>query len=128
MQFEKVAIFEDRGSFYKINFKVMFRFFVFHSLIKGISSQKWLILKWWSSFFHFWPEIPFLKNCQKNEIVNLSWILVPKLIRICRIKCYVHFFCFDRKYPFRWNLVERIKIINLSWKLVPSLIQVCRIQ
>ena len=32
----------------------------------------------------------------------------------------------DRKYPFRTNLVQKIKIISLSWKLVPKLIRICR--
>ena len=36
--------------------------------------------------------------------------------------------CFDRKYPFWTNLVQKVKIISLSWNLVPTLIRICWIQ
>ena len=35
---------------------------------------------------------------------------------------------FDWKYPFRANLVQKIKMISWSWNLVARLIQICRIQ
>ena len=38
------------------------------------------------------------------------------------------FLVFEWKYPFRANLVQKIKIISSSWNLVPALIRTCRIQ
>ena len=39
-------------------------------------------------FFRFRPEIPFLSKIgrKKIKIVSLSWNLVPRLIRICKIQ------------------------------------------
>ena len=46
-------------------------------------------------FFRFWPEMSFLgKFSPKNQNFNLSWILLSRLIPICRIQCGVHFFSF----------------------------------
>ena len=38
------------------------------------------------------------------------------------------FSVFNRKYPFRENLAQRIKIVSLSQSLVPRLIRIRRIQ
>ena len=81
-------------------------------------------------FFCFRPEIPFLnKVSPKIKILSLSWNLVARLIRICRIQCAMVIFTFSvlhRKYPFWANLVPKFKIVSLSWNL-PRLIRICRI-
>ena len=82
----------------------------------------------------FWANL-----VQKIKIVSLSWNLVPRLIRICRIlwSCFTgntllfkfgrknknfqfkqKFSVLDRKHPLRANLVQQIKIVSLSWNLV----------
>ena len=38
------------------------------------------------------------------------------------------FSIFEWKYPFRANLVQKIKIVTLSWNLVSTLTRTCRIQ
>ena len=51
------------------------------------------------TFFVFERKYSFSANLvQKVKIINLSWSLVPTLIRICRI--HVHFFCFWSGIPF----------------------------
>ena len=69
--------------------------------------------------------------------------MAPTLIQICRIQWWSSAFLlqtettfsdkvaefnddpsfdFDRKYPFRANLVQKLRIINLGWNLIPRLI------
>ena len=43
---------------------------------------------------------PFWANLvEKIKIVSLSWNLVPRLVRICRIQWWSSFFCFRPKTP-----------------------------
>ena len=71
----------------------------------------------------------FLENLvQKIKIASLSWNLVLKLIRICRIQWCCSFFCFRPENHFLSNLVQKIKIAGLSWNLELRLIRICRIQ
>ena len=104
-------------------------------------------------------KFPFRANLfQKFNIVSLSWNIVPRLIRICRIpwgyslvlfwtrntdhrqiwllewfkyakfNSDVHFFYFRQKIPFRANLFANFKIVCLKWNLVPRVIRIYRIQ
>ena len=46
------------------------------------------------TFFVFDWKYPFWANLvQKIKIISLSWNLVPRLIRICRIQWWCSFFC-----------------------------------
>ena len=108
--------FEGRGGFYKFKFKVMFTFSVFDwkcPLIKGICHQKWMILKWWCSFFHF-SEIPFFfEKLSKNQYCQLSWILVPRLIWICRIESWCSLFLFSKKnvlFAQTWSQSSKLSV------------------
>ena len=66
---------------------------------------------------------------QKNKSVSLSWNLVPRLIRICRIEwAFSLFFVLDGKHPFWADLFQKTKIVSLGWNLVSKLIRICRIQ
>ena len=49
----------------------------------------------------FWANL-----VQKSRIVTLSWNLVFRLIRICRIQCIFSFSVLDQKYPFWVNFVQ----------------------
>ena len=60
-------------------------------------------IQWWCLLFHFWPEIPFSgKFGQKIKIVNLSWKLVPTLIRmvIFKLNGDIYFFLFSIRNAF----------------------------
>ena len=72
----------------------------------------------------------FLANlAQKIKVINLTWNLLPRLIRICRIRWWCSFFSvLDWKYPFWSNLVQIFKFFCSKWSLVPRLIAICRIQ
>ena len=75
----------------------------------------------------------FIQNVQNNEIFeifkmfkNNSWINIyyTKSKRLQSLDCL---FCFQLKYLFLVNLVQKLKIIRLSWNFVLRLIQICRI-
>ena len=59
----------------------------------------------------FWKFVPYRK------ILYWSYNLEPRLIRICRIRCWFSF-CLDRKYPFWVNLVQKFKRVSLRQNLV----------
>ena len=66
---------------------------------------------------------------EKVKISSLSWNLVLRLIRICRIRWWSSLFLFlTGNTLFGQIRPKKIKIVNLSWNFVDSLIQICRIQ
>ena len=66
---------------------------------------------------------------QKVKIVSLSWNLVPRLIRICRIQwCCSLSLVWTQNTLFRQLCSKKSKFVSLSWNLVPWLIRICRIQ
>ena len=80
--------------------------------------------------FSFRLKTPFLgKFGPKIKIVSLSWNLVPRPIRICRIQWWCSLFLpSTRNNPFWVNLVQKIKIVSFSWNLVPALIWISKNQ
>ena len=73
------------------------------------------------SFYMLWKE-SFVKHQKFSKYYDHGC----RLIRICRIQWW--HFLFYLKYPFRANLVQKIKTVSLSWNLVPWLIRICRVQ
>ena len=71
----------------------------------------------------FYRKYPFLVNLvQKIKIASLSWNLVLRVIRRCRIQWWCSLFSiFDRKYPCWVNLVQNIKILSLSGNLATKI-------
>ena len=82
------------------------------------------------AFFIFEWSCSFRANnlVLKIKIVILSWNLLPRLIRMCRIQWDVQFLCFQPEVFFWANSVQKIKIISLSWNFVFGLIWIWRIQ
>ena len=80
--------------------------------------------------FPFWLETPFLgKFGPKNQIVRLSWNLVSRLIRRCRIQCWCSPFLLLTGNTFLGQtLVQKMKTVSLNKNLVSRLIPICRIQ
>ena len=68
------------------------------------------------SFYMLWKE-----NFVKHQKFSKYYDHGCRLIRICRIQWW--HFLFYLKYPFRANLVQKIKIVSLSWNLVAWLFQ-----
>ena len=62
-------------------------------------------------FRQIWPK--------KVKIVSLSWNLIPRPIRICRIQWWCSLFLLSTV-----NLVQKINTVSLSWNLVPRLIRI----
>ena len=76
-----------------------------------------------------WKHLFWANFVQKFKIVNLSWNMVFRVIRIRRIHWRGLLFLFlYRKHPFRGNLVEKIIIVSLSLNLAHRLIRIYRIQ
>ena len=63
---------------------------------------------------------------RKYKTVNLRWNLVPRLTRICRFFCHVHFLPFFTESTIFEQIWSRnIKTVSLRWNLVIRLIRVC---
>ena len=77
----------------------------------------------------YW-KYPFLTYLvQKSKVVSLSWKLVPRLIRLCRIQWWCSVFPFSTVNTlFMGNSFQKMKIASLSWDLVHWLIWIFRIQ
>ena len=66
---------------------------------------------------------------QETKIGYWSWNLEPRLIRICRIRWWLSFYCFlDWKHTFWINLVRKFKHVSLSWNSTPSLFRIWKVQ
>ena len=65
---------------------------------------------------------------RKSQIVSLSWNLVPRLIRICRIYLCSHFLFSAGNTLLGQNGKKKIKIVSLSRNYVQSLTQTCRMR
>ena len=73
--------------------------------------------------FLFWANL-----VKKIKIVGLSWNLVSRLIRICRIQWGCQFFYFRPETHFLSKFGPKNQNCQLSWNLVPRLIRICKIQ
>ena len=75
-------------------------------------------------------KCPFRINFVRNvKIVSLTWNLIFRPIRICRIQWCCWLFSFSiRNRLFGGNLVQNVKIVSLRWILISRLIRICRIQ
>ena len=62
-------------------------------------------------FRQIWPK--------KVKVVSLSWNLIPRPIRICRIQWWCSLFLLSTV-----NLVQKINTVSLGWNLVPMLIRI----
>ena len=79
------------------------------------------------TFSVFDRKYPFWANLvQKVKIISLSWNLVPRLIRICRIQWWCSLFLFLTGNTLFGQIFGQI--VSLRWNLVASLIRICRIQ
>ena len=93
-----------------------------------------LIVKFAFSVFNW--IYPFWANLvQKIKIVSFSCILVPRLIRICRVECWFPFFlcvffCCRSDLPFLAKFAPKNHVCEFKLKVnsVQSLIRICRIQ
>ena len=121
-----------------------------HSLLSYFSFFNYLWkMAIWIVYLNFWRlsfviciySIMFIFCYFTGCILHLSLIILLNKMSVfvsgtrrrrdIRIPlCRTHefdFSVFDRKFPFRANLVKIIRIASLSWNLVPRLIRICRI-
>ena len=87
-------------------------------------------IQWWCSFFLFLIGNTLFGQIwsKKSKLSLWAEIWYLHLFEHAEFIGDVHFFVFDRKYPFLANLVQKVKIISWSSNLVARLIQICRIQ
>ena len=87
-------------------------------------------IQWWCSFFLFLIGNTLFGQIwsKKSKLSLWAEIWYLHLFEHAEFNGDVHFFVFDRKYPFLANLVQKVKIISWSSNLVARLIQICRIQ
>ena len=64
---------------------------------------------------------------RKSKLLSLSWNLVPKLIRICRIQWWCSLFCFWSEMPFLGKCGPKCLNCHLRLNLLASLVRICRI-
>ena len=95
-----IIVSSDHGRTHKCNFSVFNRKFpVWANLVKKYQNCQFKLkcgnLNTQNGdvhFFCFWREFLFWANLvQKIKIVNLSWNLVSRLIRMCRVQCFIFF-------------------------------------
>ena len=65
---------------------------------------------------------------QKIKIVNLSWKMVLRLIRIWRIQWWCSFFLFSTESILFLENFQKNKIFCRSWKLEPRRIRICGVR